>query len=75
MALTAKKWIPKSESKKKSQSTHGGKNKMEMYYVPVKEFKYDPIKEVNSIFEDNNREFSMTKKGRFIKIPDINLTR
>lgn len=77
LALTAKKYVPKSESRKKSKTDQRGrsKSKMESYYNPVSEFKYDPIQEVKSIFELHNRETSNTKKGRFIKIPNISLTR
>jgi hypothetical protein len=44
-----------------------------LYFAPMNLVKYDPIKEVKSIFENYNREVSLTKKGRLIKIPDIKL--
>ena len=41
----------------------------------TKETKYDPIKEIRSIFENHNRETMATKKGRLISIPEIKLNR
>lgn len=81
LALTTKKWIPRGDSKKKSDGDKSslGKTKIQeqkkLYYAPVNMLKYDPIQEVKSIFENYNREASVNKKGRLIKIPDINLRR
>lgn len=71
MIMTARKWVPKKRKErtnsvmeiKSEQSGNGNDGKP------------DPIKAIQMIFQEHNRECLETKKGRLIKIPKITLNR
>lgn len=69
--LTARKWVPK---KRKERTNSVLEIKSEAAGV-LNEGKPDPIKSIQKIFEEHNRECMETKKGRLIKIPKINLNK
>lgn len=56
LALTTKKWVARAEGKKRPEKEKSsvGKPKAQeqkkVYYSPMNMVKYDPIKEVKSIF-------------------------
>lgn len=78
MLLTAKKWIPSKEKKTKATSEYKSNrvSKAEISYTPIsKQYKNDPIKQVKEIFESHNKETAATKRGRYIKIPELSLKR
>jgi hypothetical protein len=71
MVLTARKWVPK---KRKERTSSVIEMKAEAAGL-LNEGKADPIKSIQKIFEEHNRECMETKKGRLIKIPKINLNK
>ena len=77
--LTAKKWVYSRDKSKKNGTEYKLNNKTSKLDLtnPLssREMKYDPVKKVKEIFQNHNRETSVTKKGRLIKIPDLKLRR
>lgn len=71
MLLTARKWVPK---KKKERNTSVAEMKSEII-GGTSEGKADPIKAIQKLFEEHNRECMDTKKGRMIRIPKIVINR
>lgn len=69
MILTARKWVPK---KRKERTNSVVEMKSELL-GNMNEGKPDPIRAIQKIFEEHNKECLETKKGRMIKIPRINL--
>lgn len=72
--MSERKWVPTRKDRKK-KSLEVRKGMTETNNTSIKETKYDPIKEIKSIFENHNRETMATKKGRLISIPEIKLNR
>lgn len=66
-----KRWVPKYRKEKKSSTIDVSESTM----VSMEENRYDTMRDIQSVFEEHNRECFETKRGRIINIPRFSLPR